>query len=211
MLPSILHILSIWIIVIPVLVGIMNFKGLNKDSKWIFLLVVIALVPQVLTATIAKETALLNLSYNLYTPVEFGILYAVFLSKYRTSSSRLIMQASLGIYLIICSYFFISFGLESKFLNGLVCANNIIYMLWILLLLKQEYSKDSMLIVKGNAFTWYLISIIIYAPSTLIVFALYYYIRDESSPVLMNLWIIQSICNILLYLLFSTGLLIRKT
>jgi hypothetical protein len=189
----------------------MNFKGLNRDSKWIFLLVVIALVPQVLTAIVAKETTLLNLSYNLYTPMEFAVLYAVFFPKYRAASSRLIMQVSLGIYLALCSYFFIRFGLEAKFLNGLVCTNHIIYMLWILLLLKQEYSKDSMLIVKSNAFTWYLISIIIYAPSTLIVFALYYYIRDESSPVLMSLWIIQSVCNILLYLLFSAGLLIRKT
>jgi len=211
MIKPILHQLSIWIIIIPLLVGIMNSKGLNKDSKWILYLVSIALIPQALTALLVHENTLLNLSYNLYTPIEFGVLYIIFYSKHRIKANRHAMKITTMIFLASYSYFLIEYGLEKRFLNELVCISHILYMLWILLLLKQEYSAESTLIIKQNPFTWYLFGTILYAPSTLIVFALYYFIRDPKNEILNNLWIIQSLSNILLYLLYAAGLLIRKT
>ena len=211
MIAQIFQKVSIWVIVIPFLVGIMNYRGLNRDSRWIFFLVSIAIIPQIFTAVFEEENALLNISYNLYTPIEFSVFFIIFISKYTRSSSLIIIQISSILYFIVCSYFFAAFGIEEKFLSGLVCTNNIIYMLWILLLLKQEYGADETLIIKGNSFTWYFIAVIFYAPCTVATFALYYYIRDPVNPVRINLSVIQSAFNILLYLFFSIGLLIRKT
>lgn len=83
-------------------------------------------------------------------------------------------------------------------------------MLWILLLLKEQYQVKETFIVKSNPFMWYLLGILIYAPCSVIAFALYHYMREEESSIMANLWVIQSICNILLYILFTIGLFIPK-
>src|SRR5438309_2197744 len=101
MVNSIFNQISIWIIIIPFLIGIMNYKGLNTDAKWIFLLVIAGLPPQIVTGIINKETVLVSLSYNLYTPVEVGILYLVFISKFVTKPSRIIVHLSAALFIII--------------------------------------------------------------------------------------------------------------
>jgi len=209
MLKPLLHTLSIWIVVIPFLIGIMNLRGLNRDSRWIFLLVIIALVPQLMTALVENDGPLFDITYNLYTPIEFILLYMVFGTKYNSSASKTLFRLTAIVYFFICAYFFLHYGIRQKFLSGLVCANNVIYMIWILMFLKQEYATDSFLIKKENPFTWFLIAFIFYAPCTVATFALYHYIREPSNIMLRNLSIIQDIFNIFLYLLFSAGLLIR--
>jgi hypothetical protein len=207
---EIIRIISIWIIVLPVLAGFINYKGLNKDSRWIFFLVLIAAVPQLLTFTINEHTSALNLSYNLYTLVEMLVFYFLFANKFLQKSSRMVVYVSVAAYLLIAFYFFISKGIAVEFLNTLVCVNNCIYMLWILLLLKEQYQAKETLIVKTNPFMWYLLGILIYAPCSVIAFALYHYMREQNSGIIANLWVIQSICNILLYILFTIGLFIPK-
>ena len=210
MVQNVLHNLSIWIIVIPFLIGFMNYKGLNRDARWIFFLVVIALVPQLMTAFMKNDTPPFNVAYNLYTPIEFAVLYAVFITKFAFFGSRRVIQFSAILYSVVLCYFFIRFGISAIFLGGLVCVNNVIYMLWILLLLKQEYGSEQTIIEKDNPFTWFFISLILYAPCTVLTFALYQYIRDPQNLLLKNLGVIQDIFNIILYLFFSIGLLIRK-
>lgn len=209
MLRELLHEISIWIVILPVIAGIVNYKGLNRDSRWIFLLVCIALVPQVLTAIFRQERPLLNLSYNIYTPIEFSVLYLLFNHKYREMLSEKIKKTSLFLYVAVCGFFFLKYGLIFSFLGGLVAVNNLIYICWILMLLKEQYHQEDPLIHKNNPFAWYLLALIIYAPCTIILFCLYHYIRAQD-PAMMNLWTIQSLCNILLYLLFTVGLYLRK-
>ncbi len=210
MIKTIFNQISIWIIILPLLAGFINYRGLNKDSRWIFLLVWVALVPQVLTAIIGKETSLLHVSYNVYTPIEFGILYILFREKLNEGIHKKIVYVSLGLYIVISLVIMIREGLSNSFLNSLACVNNVIYMVWILLILKEQYNVEDFIIRKSNPFAWYLLAILIYAPCSLIALALYYYIRNPLNPVLLNLWIIQSVCNILLYILFSVGLFLRR-
>jgi hypothetical protein len=207
---DIIHSVSIWIIVLPVLAGFINYKGLNKDSRWIFLLVLIAAVPQLLTFAINEHTALLNISYNLYKLVEMAVFYFLFANKFLLKSSRVVLQCSILLYLCFVVYYLFSQGFAASFLNILVCINNCIYVLWILLLLKEQYQVKESFIVRSNPFMWYLLGILIYAPCSVVVFALYHYIREQENILIANLWIIQSICNILLYILFTVGLFIPK-
>lgn len=207
---EIIRTISIWIIVLPVLAGFINYKGLNKDSRWIFLLVLIAAVPQLLTFVIDEHNTLLNISYNLYTLVEMIVFYFLFINKFSQQGNKWVVYSSAVLYLFVALYFFIKEGFAAKFLNTLVCINNSIYMLWILLLLKEQYQVKESFIVKTNPFMWYLLGMLIYAPCSVIAFALYHYIREQENVVIANLWVIQSICNILLYILFTIGLFIPK-
>lgn len=107
--------------------------------------------------------------------------------------------------------FFLRYGLERRFLHELVCIANIVFMLWVLLLLRQEFMAADTLIVRSNPFTWYFVAIALHSPCRVATLALYYYIRDpEANPIRLYLTVIDSGFNILLYLLFSVGLLFRK-
>lgn len=207
---EVIRIISIWIIVLPVLAGFINYKGLNKDSRWIFLLVLVAAIPQLLTFAIDEHTTILNISYNLYTLVEMVVFYFLFVNKFSQQGSRMVVYISALLYVGTVIWFFSTQGFTATFLNTLVCINNCIYMLWILLLLKEQYQVRESFIVKSNPFMWYLLGMLIYAPCSVIAFALYHYMREQENVVIANLWVIQSICNILLYILFTIGLFIPK-
>lgn len=210
MIKEIFRIISIWIVVLPLVAGVINYKGLNRDSRWIFLLIIVALAPQLLTFIIDSQNKVLNISYNLYTVAEFAILYVLFYNKYHLAFYNTIFRLSLWAYLVIAGWVLVTNGFADKFLNDLVCYNNIIYTVWILFFLKEQYHLKDTVITQSNPFAWYLLALLIYAPCTIIVFALYYYIRAKANPVLMNTWIIQSVCNILLYLFFTAGLFISR-
>jgi hypothetical protein len=209
MIKEIFRIISIWIIVLPFIAGFINYKGLNRNSRWIFFLVIAALLPQLLTFIVKKHTIALNVSYNIYTLIEFVFLSFLFDNKYQQPAHQFIVRITQVMYTGIIIFLFIKNGIATRFLNELVCINNIIYIVWISLFLKEQYNLPDTSIQRGNAFAWYLLALLIYAPCTVIVFALYYYIRG-ANPILQNLWVIQSVCNIILYIFFSVGLFIPK-
>ena len=211
MIRHILHIISIWIVVLPLIAGLINYRGLNSDSKWIFFMTIAAVPPQILTYFfVFNETSWLNFSYNLYTPVEFALAYGLFREKYERSINRRLLNLSALLYLVASLYFVVANGMMNQFIERWVCVNNLIYILWIMIFLKEQYSSDSFAIHKYNPFAWYILAFIIYAPCTLVLFCLYYYIRGPHRAELWNLWLIQIICNILLYLFFAVGLFISK-
>jgi hypothetical protein len=162
-----------------------------------------------MTFVINKESPPLCLAYNLYTPIEFVVIYILFKSKFREAINRKILTASFVVYFIAMVVVFFYFGIL-QFVNLLVCINNVFYMLWILLFLKEQYNAEDFIIRKSNPFAWYCLAILIYAPCTLIDFALYHYMRLTAHHAVANLWIIHSVCNILQYVLFSVGLFLRK-
>lgn len=207
---QILHQLSIWIVVIPFLVGIINFRSLNRDSRWIFLLVSVALVPQLMTAFVVNDKGIFNIAYNLYTPIEFFILFYLFKAKFRNRTGQFGVLASAAIYLVVMLFFFSRHGVQERFIGELVAVNNVIYMIWILAIFKQEFSEETTFIEISQPFSWYLIALILYAPCTIITLSLYHYIRNPETPIFRDLVIIQDIFNILLYILFAIGLFIRS-
>ena len=208
---EIIHLISIWIVVLPLVAGLINYKGLNGDSKWIFYMTVAAVPPQILTYIVhLNETALLNISYNLYTPIEFILMYGLFRAKYEVPLNRKLQAISAVVYAGISVYFIAAFGVRDRFLERWECVNSLIYIIWIMTFLKEQYNSESFVIHKRNPFAWYLLAFIVYSPCTVLVFSLYYYIRDPHRAELYNLWLIQIICNILLYLFFAVGLFISR-
>jgi hypothetical protein len=203
--------ISIWIVVLPLVAGLINYKGLNHDSKWIFYMTVAAVPPQILTLIEhLNETPELNILYNLYTPIEFVLVYGLLLGKYEVPINRKVQKFSAIVYAGISIYFIAVFGIRKQFLDRWECANSLIYIIWIMTFLKEQYGSDSFIIHKRNPFAWYVLALIIYSPCTMLVFSLYYYIRDPHRAELYNLWLIQEICNILLYLFFAVGLFISR-
>lgn len=207
---DIFYIISIWIIILPAFAGLINYRRLDRDSRWIFLLVLIATPPQLMSYFINSHDPTLNLAYNIYSVIEFGILALVFERKFHGWMNTWLFRRAVSVYFAGTLVFFVIKGVSGDFINELVCLNNGLYMIWILFLLKEQYDNDTSPIRRNSPFAWYLLGVLIYAPCTIIVFALYHYIRNVSNPLRMNAWIIQSVCNILMYMLFTIGLFISR-
>jgi hypothetical protein len=197
--------ISIWSVLLPLLVGVVFYRKLDRDSTLIFSLVFIASVPQLLSFLPISLHAI-NASYNIYTPVEFVVLYLLFSNKFTGSIYIQVLKVSGIIYVIVCLLFLFYYGISQKFINELVCVNNLIYLLWMLLYIRKQFFQPDDDYSLQKPFFWYFTGLIIYAPCTMVVFALYYYLRQNSDYNLQNLWIIQSFCNTLMYVLFAIGL-----
>jgi hypothetical protein len=86
----------------------------------------------------------------------------------------------------------------------------VLYIVWILAIFRQEFTEEVTFIEVDYPFTWYLVALLVYAPCTVMTHALYHYLRNRETPVFQNLLIIQDIFNILLYILFAVGLVMRS-
>lgn len=204
---DLLNNLSIWIIFLPLLIGAVFYLRLGRDSRWIFYTVLAATIPQVITA-FQVDRGFRNVLYNVYTPLEFIFLFILFLTKFENIFRRKLYLYTMPVYLVLCTFYFLRFSISFKFINELVCVNNLIYVFWLLLFFRDQYSAEDFQLIKQNPFTWYVFGLIIYAPCTMIVFALYYYIAANPHSLLKGLWMIHNVCNILMYIFFSVGLLV---
>lgn len=198
--------ISIWIIVVPLIIGGYNLLKLSPDSLLVFGVIVSAAVPQLFRA-FHGGSVMLNISYNLYTPVEFILLFILFFSNIKKKCFREIFYFTFAVFfgsLILAISFF---GLANKFISELVCIANILYCLWILLIILEQYGSDSFIITFRKPFFWYMAGVFLYAPCTLLIFSLWNYIKKNPDSFLNNLWIIHHVFNILMYLMFSVGLI----
>jgi hypothetical protein len=197
--------LSVWIIILPLLVGAINFYKLDKQSRYVFYLVLLATIPQLLTAFISR-TVLLDFIYNAYTPMEFLLVYLFIGRSLESSLFKNISMGTVVAFGILVFGFIFYFGMQAKFFNEWVAVANIFYLTWILLFVLESLKNEKKLIDARQPLFWYLSGLILYTPCTVIVFALYYHIDTSRNILIKNLWIIHGVFNITLYLFFTIGL-----
>ncbi|HEY0742181.1 MAG TPA: hypothetical protein VGD40_11995 [Chryseosolibacter sp.] len=203
---ALLGTISIWIILLPALLGLLIVNRLDRDSRLILLAVLAGCAPQVLRPFI-HGTALLNLLYNIYTPIEFLIYWMLFSSKIISPQRRTFLHVLALGFLLYSIYLVFSNGLGTRFLNEWVIASNIIQVLALCLCLLDYYFHDDSVINLSQPFFWFLAGITCYAPCTVIFFSLWFYIQNSAPENQIILKNIHHVFNILLYISFTIGML----
>lgn len=198
--------ISIWIILVPLFTGSWLIKKLSRDSFLILTLVAIATPPQLVTAFFSLNSGTLNLFYNIYTPCEFLILFILFKPKFLGRRNNIALISSGVLYFAASAFFVISFSLAKAFIAQWPALNNILYIVWVLMYVTEIFFFDADKVSSSNPFTYFLLGIFFYAQCSVLLFALYHYITKNI--ILGNTWIIQSIANITMYLLFTAGFII---
>jgi hypothetical protein len=196
--------LSIWSVVLPLVAGFLFFKQLDEPSRIVFYVVVLATLPQLLTASL-HHSKNLNIVYNIYTPLEFIFIYFLLGNKYTKPIFRYISLCLVAVFFILLTVMIAWFGLYWKFLNELVCAANTIYLIWIFMFILQSLLTDQKLMNHRLPMFWFISGLLIYTPCTIFVFALAYYIENSKNPVIHNLWSIHGVFNVTMYCLFAIG------
>lgn len=198
--------LSIWSILLPLFTGFLYFRRLGNDSRIILGIVALATIPQLLRAFMMKGSAL-NISYNLYTICEVVLFYCLFVNKLFSYSRKRVFVFS-GLLALLCNVCMILvYGLMERFISELVCLNNFIYTVWMLLIILDQYATDDWEINPSMPFFWYLLGLLLYAPCTMLIYSLWPYIKRYPDSILSQLWVIQYIFNIIMYVLFAAGFL----
>lgn len=201
---EILHQISIWIIFLPLGTGLWFNKRLSHKSLIIVLLVITATPPQLVSSFFAEKYW--NIFYNIYTPIEFFILYFFFHGRFYSNISKVIFKGSFILYGIISLVILFSEkSIEARFISEWVSVNNLFYLLWILIYFRDQYLLPEMELSFRDSFCWSLLGIFIYAACTPLHFVLYDVIQKSF------LSIFQSSFNILLYILFAVSLWKDKT
>ncbi len=205
---NVLQLISEWIIVAPFICGLLLFPRLDNESKIIFYVVCIALIPQLATTFLKKlDKQTLNVLYNLYTPLEFCLLLLLFYKRIRGN----VLFLFIGVLnLAISIYFFSIKGLSSDVVFQLICINNLIYTFLIFVYLFKQFRRENYLISMSDPYCWYMVGILLYAPCTFFVFANYLKASSNLNSGKSVLWIIHNIFNILMYVFFTIGFLKNK-
>jgi len=203
---SVLGSISIWIILLPAVVGTMFIHKLDKDSRLILIVVIAGCIPQVLRPFII-DSSLLTTLYNIYTPIEFTTYWFLFISKTASALRQRILYVMAAAFILISIYLVYHHGVSIRFLNEWVIWNNIFQLIWIGLCLLEFYYSEQTVIDLSQPFFWYLIGITCYASCTAIFYSLWYFIKENPDEQFIVLNSIHHIFNILLYLFFTMGLL----
>lgn len=205
--------ISIWIIVLPFIIGLLYYKKLNIDSRIIFGLVVIGLIPQLLSAfTFTTKVIGLNFrelivfTYNIYTVIE-AIVLSYFFSRYiQIRRLKIIYKSSVCLNIVIMLFYFVQLGFCKKYIGTLTVLNGLFYVFYILLNVCQIAVYNVNALSQKKNLRYFYVAILQYVTISTTIFALEEIRRQ--SELIHSLWVFQSIGNILLYVLIACGFMI---
>ena len=202
---DILLYISIWIIILPAIIGLILFRRLDKDSRIILVVVLIGCIPQIIKFFM-DGTPLQHIVYNVYTPVEFIAYWILFRQKILTPSRKTILDGMAALFIFVSLYVIYSNDIRTAFIGAWVAMRNIFQVSWVGLCLLEYYYSDDSLINSSQPFFCFLIAITIYASPTAIYFSLLQFIEANKEPFHI-VKAIHHIFNILLYIFFTIGFL----
>lgn len=202
---SILGNISIWIILVPLFIGMIRYRKLNDDSKIILMVVFVGTIPQVLKPFI-NGSSTLNVLYNLYTPVEFVCYYLLFKRRAISVLNKKVIASSFYLFLIISFLFIYKYGLKDRFINELVVVNNAIQLVWICFCLLEFYKNESSSFEISHPFFWFLFGITLYSSCTVVVYSIWLFVESNRSIHRDLIKLIHPFFNTLVYIFFSIGL-----
>jgi len=189
--------------VLPLVAGILLLRNLSKESMLVLIIVFLACIPQIFHGLHVRNAILKSLTYNLYTPAEFFLLFMVFRKHIEVEKNRLLLNITAGFYTLASLFFIAYFGLLKNFIPEWAALNNLIYTLWILTVILEQYRYTNNYSLDFNSpFLWFVMGLLFYAPCTAMIFSMWNYIENtDASP----LKIVHAIFNINMYLLFAVG------
>ncbi len=183
--------------------GLICIFSLSRESLTVLIVVALACIPQVLHALHVKNVTVKSLTYNIYTPLEFYLLYTIFCRHVEHKKNLLLIKATAVIYGIAAIFFLLYFNVASSFIAEWAALNNILYTGWILLIIFEQYAYGNKKALSfKDPFLWYITGLLFYAPCTAMIFSMWDYMMQSNQS---SFEIIHQVFNINMYVCFATG------
>lgn len=210
MISQILNITSIYSVFIPIIIGVKNYSRLDTNAKVLLLLLAFASIPHVATSIYGSKS-LPYVYYNGYILIEALLWPLIFIlsikSPFMIKLYFILWVANLSTPIIYLSFndFF------NKFYSQLVCFNSFFQIIFIILFFYEINRRNVFITLKREPMLWFCTGLLFYSTCTFFLFLFYKKINSYMTKSELNiLWQIHNIFNILMYLLFSLGLSIKK-
>ena len=201
--------ISIYSILLPLLVGVILFRKLSKDSRLIWGVVFAGAIPQLLKPVIDNTTSL-DTAYNLYIVIEFIMISFLFRNKFYLKRFKSAFRVSILVYVILSLPIIILNGIQNRFLNEWICLNSLAYTTWILMFILEQYSNKYVFkLTYNSSFFWIITGIFLYSLCTLMIFSFWRFIETSPKNISEILKAIHEIFNTNLYLFFTVGFLME--
>jgi hypothetical protein len=203
-----------WSIVLPMLLGFLFLKKLDRDSRIILFIVTAGAVPQLmdefstLTGTMLFEPIIWIL-YNIYITTEFITYFFLFRSKINHQKARDIMLASSVIFLVSTAILYHMRDIKPKFIFELAAASYVIQLSWVFMGLLSYYTSEDELMSTRRPYFWFLIGIAAYAACTAPYFCIWSYANAKYQVGENILNLIHYVFNTFLYLSFAVGMIMN--
>jgi hypothetical protein len=198
--------LAVWIIIVPLIAGIMLLKRLDRNSFMIFLVVIAGVIPQLLHFYQPKSVAV-TIAYNLYSPIEFTLYSLLLYPCIKSAQLKKMYWLSFSIYTVIVGYLLATISVSHRFIGEWVSCNNICYLVWLALVLINDLYAEQSILSFNNPFIWFAIGIFGFAACTAAIYAVWPFIEKNAKSELKYLFTIQNFFNVLIYIFFTIGFL----
>ena len=190
--------LSIFSIFLPILLSIVLFNRLDRNSTIVFILLLMAGFPQLAYRFAVHDVRIVL--YNAYILIDFVVWGYIFLINSKNRVLKNLIRLSI-LFSIVCSLaLFLSTGIECRFYSELICLNSLLQVLFILAYFYSLYLTDQEIELQRKPMFWFSLGLLVYAPVTYFHFAFH-------SRVSANVAIIHNLVNALMYIIFSIGIL----
>lgn len=201
---------SVWSVCLPLIAGILNYKHIERNVRIILLILLLAAVPQVATI-INSEYQLPVVFYNSYILAEAALWPLFFYRNIAIPRIRQWIISLLLLNLVPVLTIYIVCGIRQRFYHELVCYNSLLQTILIALYFYELNNRTAYVRLWQQRLFWISIGLLYYAPCTFFLFLFYtkvnaYYGRSD----LHFLWDIHSCFNVLMYILFTIGLIIPE-
>jgi hypothetical protein len=200
--------LSIFSVFAPLSIGIFHYRQLETNARILLLIVAFASIPQFLTLI---SPALPVGFYNSYIIVDVILWPLLYFVSSESSKLRKTLLILMLLNVVIDLAFVLSNFSSGRFFYELVCVDSIFQVIYVSLFFYELNLRNEFIDLRRLPLFWFSIGILFYAPCTFFVFLFYFkinkiYGEGESS----YLWRIHDFFNILMYVLFAVGLLIKS-
>lgn len=196
--------ISAYSILIPIVVGLLYFRQFDKNAMIMFLLILLAGIPQLFSAVLhdprydAFRIALYNV-YSLADPLVWALL---FFRNIRNEKLKKLVAAIPVVQISLWVYLLIARGIQTSLFIEMICLTSVIQVLWIAVFFYEQYSSNDVSRIETKPLFWFCLGVLIYAPTSYFLFV-FYEQRD-------SIWIIHSVVNILMYCVISVGFWVNK-
>lgn len=190
--------LSIYSIFLPILLCILLFSRLDRNSRILFILLLLAGFPQLGYRFAVHDVRMVL--YNAYILADVVIWGYIFLINSQNRVLRNLIRMSMLLSIFISLVLFRSTGIECRFYSELICLNSLLQVVFILAYFYSLYLTDQKMELQQKPIFWFSLGLLLYAPVTYFHFAFH-------SRVSENVAIIHNLMNALMYIIFSIGIL----
>ncbi|MDW3648908.1 MAG: hypothetical protein R8P61_17700 [Bacteroidia bacterium] len=204
-----LFVISAFIPIVPLGIGLYAVKGLGKDRRLLLILMGLAFIVQFIAFLYFLNRENNLFIYHIYMPLEFiilGHIYKIWLINWWKSQLLDVIIWAYVLFSAVNTFFFQKFDTVNS--NALL-VGGVLLMIFSLAFFYRILDEMKLKSLEKSPEFWINSSILLYYSGSIIVLGMNHLIAEKSDRLIEIIYMLHSVINIIHYLLFGIGLWLK--